>query len=364
MMVSMGVVDNQVVVVTMVHDCQVLDLSDDLFGPHDLPVDYIVTPTRVIKCEGNLPKPKGVIWSVLTPDKLNHIPVLRRLRFRELKAGKNVALEGETENPTDLEDLVLEDEEKDEKGRGFRGNFRRRERRRKDQDEAETTGEDDGKEKEKEKDDDSQVNRGDRDNRRFNKKGGRFRSYRNRRYNRRTSENDSDNRPDSDDRSGKENREEGEERGNRQAERNNSDNRREGRGGGGGNRGYGGDRGGYRRPGPWNRRRPVYDNNEGSVYVGSLPRSLRVSQFKVKVRERKVTPLRVLWRGSSGFAFLNFKTQQDAEEALVALEGLQISDKALRLEMARSGSEKMRRPRGARLNDQRDSQGEEEERAD
>lgn len=359
MMVSMGVVDSQVVVVTMVHDCQVLDLSDDLFGPHDLPVDYIVTPTRVIKCDGNLPKPKGVIWSVLTPEKLNHIPVLRRLRFREMKEGKNVALEGETENPTDLEDVVLEDEEKDEKGRGYRGNFGRRERRRKDQDEADTTGEDDGKEKEKSED--SQRNR---DNRRFNKKGGRFRSYRNRRYNRRTSENDSDNKQDSDDRSGKENRDEGEERGSRQAdrERNNSDNRREGRGGGG-NRGYS-DRGGYRKPGPFNRRRPFYDNNEGSVYVGSLPRSLRVSQFKIKVRERKVTPLRVLWRGSSGFAFLNFKTQQDAEEALVALEGLQISDKALRLEMARSGSEKMRRPRGARLNDQRDSQGEEEERAD
>lgn len=351
MMASMGVVDDNVIVVTMVHDCQVFDLSGDLFGPHDLPVDYIVTPTRVIKCDGNLPKPKGIIWSLLTTERLNHIPVLKRLRYREWKEGKNVRLENETEDPKELTDVVLEEEEeKDEKGgrgRGYSrgGNFRRRERRRKDADEMDTTGDDDGREKEK-----TENSKRNHDNQR-----NRFRSYRNRRYNRRASENDSDHKQDSEgERSGKENRDDDERR---QMDRNNSNGRR-------GNRGYGGG-GGFRRPAPVNRRRPIYDNNEGSVYVGSLPRSLRVSQFKTKVRERKVTPLRVLWRGSSGFAFLNFKTQQDAEEALVALEGLQISDKALRLEMARSGSERTRRPRGERLNDdQHDSQGEDEERAD
>ena len=54
MMVSIGAVDSSVPVVTVVHDCQVLDFPESLFGSHDLPVDYIVTPTRVIKCEGCL----------------------------------------------------------------------------------------------------------------------------------------------------------------------------------------------------------------------------------------------------------------------------------------------------------------------
>lgn len=345
MMASLGVVDSKVPVVTMVHDCQVLDLKDDLFGSHDLPVDYIVTPTRVIECTGNLAKPKGIIWSLLKQDKLNHIPVLRRIRFRDWKAGNSVALDSETENPAELSDVILENEDRDEKVRGNRSDLRRRERRGRRPDEDENAGDDDGRDKERA--DDSQRNR---DNRRFNRRR-QFRSYRNKRFNRRTSENDGNNRQDGDERPGNIEENGGEQYD--QGRRNNSDGRRDGSGG---NRGG---RGGNWRPGQ-NRRRPLSDN-EGSVYVGSLPRSLRVSQFKIKVRERKVTPLRVLWRGSSGFAFLNFRTQQDAEEALVALEGLQISDRALRLEMAKSGSERVQRPRSTRLNDQRNSQGEEEE---
>jgi len=54
------------------------------------------------------------------------------------------------------------------------------------------------------------------------------------------------------------------------------------------------------------------------------------------VRDRDVQPLRVVWRGQSGFAFLNFRTVEDAERALSALEGLHISDRSLRLEMAKS----------------------------
>jgi len=104
------------------------------------------------------------------------------------------------------------------------------------------------------------------------------------------------------------------------------------------------------------------DEFEGSIYVGSLPRSLRVSDFKGEVRVRKVNPLRVMWRGSSGFAFLNFKTKVEAEEALVALEGLHFDDHNLRLEMAK---ERERRVRGGQgglpRRRQRDSQGEEEE---
>jgi len=63
----------------------------------------------------------------------------------------------------------------------------------------------------------------------------------------------------------------------------------------------------------------------GSVYVGSLPHHVRVSEFKAEVRDRNVNPLRVLWRGNNGFAFLNFRTRDEAELALEALHGLQVS---------------------------------------
>jgi len=83
-------------------------------------------------------------------------------------------------------------------------------------------------------------------------------------------------------------------------------------------------------------RRPYYGDCDGSVYVGALPRTLRVSEFKAEVRDRNVQPLRVIWRGSSGYAFLGFRTMEDAEQALEALDGLHINDHDLRLEMAKS----------------------------
>ena len=341
MMASMGVLDEKVPVVTMVHDCQVVDLPDDLFGPHDLPVDFIVTPTRVIQCDGNLRKPSGIIWSLLTPEKLNHIPVLKRLRYRQAQLGKDVKLEGETEAPTDLTDVV--DEREDNGVEERRNNFRGRRpppRRRKDgDDEGKLTGDEDRKDRGDER----------RTGERRGYRKNRFRSYRNRRFsNRKENENENDEKHyDGEERNGGEsdNNADGEHR--RRRTRNSSSEKH-------GDKNHDDDDDGREGEG---RRRPVQrrrqfrsfmDTIEGSVYVGSLPRSLRVSQFKTEVRERKVNPLRVLWRGSSGFAFLNFKTQQDAEEALAALEGLQISDRALKLEMARSPTGRARRPRGTR----------------
>jgi RNA recognition motif-containing protein len=74
-----------------------------------------------------------------------------------------------------------------------------------------------------------------------------------------------------------------------------------------------------------------------------------------------------MWRGSSGFAFLNFKTKQEAEEALVALEGLHFDDRDLRLEMAKEresnesgGGSRRRRQRG----DSRSGDEEEDARED
>ena len=48
-----------------------------------VPVDIIVTPTRVIRVgEGRAPKPSGVMWELLSPQKLAQIRVLRDLKRR------------------------------------------------------------------------------------------------------------------------------------------------------------------------------------------------------------------------------------------------------------------------------------------
>jgi 5-formyltetrahydrofolate cyclo-ligase len=74
-------------VVTTVHDCQVIEDPEDMpegwaLTKHDVPVDIIVTPTRVIRVSENepAPKPSGIFWDLLSPQKLGAIRVLRQLK--------------------------------------------------------------------------------------------------------------------------------------------------------------------------------------------------------------------------------------------------------------------------------------------
>ncbi|KFP70622.1 Methenyltetrahydrofolate synthase domain-containing protein, partial [Acanthisitta chloris] len=98
MMVSMGAVQEDTPVVTIVHDCQVLDIAEELLDDHDLTVDYILTPTRTIKTNCKRPKPKGIIWhkaSLGNSEMLRKIPILKALQSREKQNGKDVTLQDE-----------------------------------------------------------------------------------------------------------------------------------------------------------------------------------------------------------------------------------------------------------------------------
>ncbi|KAM6057954.1 methenyltetrahydrofolate synthase domain-containing protein isoform 2-T2 [Chlamydotis macqueenii] len=95
MMVSMGAVQEDTPVVTIVHDCQVVDIAEELLGDHDLTVDYILTPTRTIKTNCKRPKPRGIIWHKVSYEMLEKIPILKSLRYREKQTGKDVSLQDE-----------------------------------------------------------------------------------------------------------------------------------------------------------------------------------------------------------------------------------------------------------------------------
>lgn len=127
MMRAMGAVDSNTPIVTTVHDCQVYDtLPERLFDfRHDVTVDYICTPTRIIKsvidnccnfdyyftflhksifllitilhfshcrCTGNYEKPNGIVWSLLTEDQVRKMPILQILRKSEQEKGIDVSL--------------------------------------------------------------------------------------------------------------------------------------------------------------------------------------------------------------------------------------------------------------------------------
>ena len=73
-----GLVDERTVIVTTVHDVQVMD-RDLPETAHDFRVDLIVTPTTVIRCRRR-GRPLGVIWDHLDDEKISSIPVLKSQR--------------------------------------------------------------------------------------------------------------------------------------------------------------------------------------------------------------------------------------------------------------------------------------------
>ncbi|GAA1240549.1 5-formyltetrahydrofolate cyclo-ligase [Pseudonocardia aurantiaca] len=77
LLVEHGLLRPQTIIVTTVHELQLLDEPLPQ-RPHDFTVDYIVSPERVIACPPRKP-PGGVDWRALEPGQLDAIPVLRAL---------------------------------------------------------------------------------------------------------------------------------------------------------------------------------------------------------------------------------------------------------------------------------------------
>jgi 5-formyltetrahydrofolate cyclo-ligase len=67
-------------VVTTVHDSQIVEPFP--LEKHDLPLDYILTPTKVVETNTSFPRPKGIYWDSISSDMLNKMPILNELRNR------------------------------------------------------------------------------------------------------------------------------------------------------------------------------------------------------------------------------------------------------------------------------------------
>jgi 5-formyltetrahydrofolate cyclo-ligase len=77
-----GLIGPATVCVTTVHEIQVRPPGQIPVTGHDVPVDLIVTPDRVIDCRaGRAPRPvPGIRWDDLTDEKIAAIPLLTALR--------------------------------------------------------------------------------------------------------------------------------------------------------------------------------------------------------------------------------------------------------------------------------------------
>jgi 5-formyltetrahydrofolate cyclo-ligase len=77
-----GLIGPATVIATTVHPLQVLEDGRIPVTGHDFGVDLIVTPGRLIRCRrraGRRPRP-SIHWDELTEEKIQSIPLLRRLR--------------------------------------------------------------------------------------------------------------------------------------------------------------------------------------------------------------------------------------------------------------------------------------------
>lgn len=77
-----GLIGPRTVTVTTVHEIQVVPPGAIPLTSHDVPVDFVVTPDRVIDCRSARgPRPSaGLVWDDLTEEKIAAIPLLGALR--------------------------------------------------------------------------------------------------------------------------------------------------------------------------------------------------------------------------------------------------------------------------------------------
>ena len=72
-------IDRHTPIVTSVHPLQIVD-EEIPMTEHDIPLSAIVTPNKFIEVESTLPRPKGIYWDMLPPEKIEAIPVLQKRR--------------------------------------------------------------------------------------------------------------------------------------------------------------------------------------------------------------------------------------------------------------------------------------------
>jgi 5-formyltetrahydrofolate cyclo-ligase len=70
-----GLINERTTMVTTVHPLQIVPHQLPRL-PHDITLDWIVTPDGLLRCARGLPRPRGIYWDYLDDDAIAAIPVL------------------------------------------------------------------------------------------------------------------------------------------------------------------------------------------------------------------------------------------------------------------------------------------------
>jgi len=81
---EIGAVEDETPIFTTVHDLQIID--DAPKEPHDLAVDAVITPTRIIRVKRRSKRPEGIFWEKLTQRRILETPILSELKRTSVRA--------------------------------------------------------------------------------------------------------------------------------------------------------------------------------------------------------------------------------------------------------------------------------------
>jgi 5-formyltetrahydrofolate cyclo-ligase len=79
---ELGVMDESSEIVDIVHDEQIVDLDVEA-SPHDVGVDWIVTPTRSIHVVDPVRGPGRIFWDLIPGTEFEHMPPIEELRIMQ-----------------------------------------------------------------------------------------------------------------------------------------------------------------------------------------------------------------------------------------------------------------------------------------
>ena len=75
---ELNLIDEKTPIATTVHEIQILEKIPT--EEHDIPIDIIATPRRIIETKTRYPRPKRIFWEKVTEKMLQDIPVLKELK--------------------------------------------------------------------------------------------------------------------------------------------------------------------------------------------------------------------------------------------------------------------------------------------
>jgi 5-formyltetrahydrofolate cyclo-ligase len=76
---EIGAISDSTPIATTVHELQIVDRVP--MEKHDAPVDFIMTPSRMLKAENRYPKPPGIFWELLPIEAFEQMPLLREVKL-------------------------------------------------------------------------------------------------------------------------------------------------------------------------------------------------------------------------------------------------------------------------------------------